>query len=35
MYRFEDGHVHLPELPGLGLDVDDEALEKFRVKPAA
>ena len=35
MYRFEDGNVHLPDLPGLGLDVDEEALEKFRIKPAA
>ena len=35
MYRFEDGHVHLPDLPGLGLDVDEDALGKFRIKPAA
>jgi D-galactarolactone cycloisomerase len=35
MYRFEDGHVHLPELPGLGLDVDEDALDKYRVKAPA
>ncbi|HYI96103.1 MAG TPA: mandelate racemase/muconate lactonizing enzyme family protein [Bryobacteraceae bacterium] len=32
MYKFEDGHVHLPDLPGLGLDVDEDAIEKFRVR---
>lgn len=30
MYKFEDGHVHLPDFPGLGLDVNEEAIEKFR-----
>ena len=25
MYRLEDGHIHVPDLPGIGLDVDEEA----------
>ena len=31
MYRLADGRIHVPELPGIGLDVDEEALERFRV----
>ena len=32
MYEFRDGEVMVPELPGLGLDVNPEAIEKFRVR---
>lgn len=32
MYTFRDGEIELPELPGLGLDVDEEKLEQFRVR---
>jgi D-galactarolactone cycloisomerase len=32
MYAFHDGEIVVPELPGLGLDVNPEALEKFRVR---
>ena len=32
MYKFENGEVHLPDLPGLGLDVDEDAVEKYRVR---
>jgi len=32
MYRLEDGHIFLPDLPGIGLDVDEEALERFRIR---
>jgi len=32
MYRLEDGHIHVPDLPGIGLDIDEEALERFRVR---
>ena len=32
MYEFRDGEIVLPELPGLGLDVNPEAVEKFRVR---
>jgi D-galactarolactone cycloisomerase len=32
MYRLEDGYIHVPDLPGIGLDVDEEALERFRVR---
>jgi L-alanine-DL-glutamate epimerase-like enolase superfamily enzyme len=32
MYEFRDGELIVPELPGLGLDVNPEALEKFRVR---
>ncbi len=31
-FRVENGYIHLPELPGLGLDIDEEALQKYRVK---
>jgi D-galactarolactone cycloisomerase len=27
---FQDGEIVLPDLPGIGLDVDEEALEKYR-----
>jgi D-galactarolactone cycloisomerase len=30
MYRLEDGHIHVPDLPGIGLDVNEEAVERFR-----
>ena len=32
MYKFENGEVHLPDLPGLGLDVDEDAVEKYRIR---
>jgi D-galactarolactone cycloisomerase len=32
MYTFRDGEIELPELPGLGLDIDEEKLEQFRVR---
>jgi D-galactarolactone cycloisomerase len=32
MYKFENGEVHLPDFPGLGLDVDEDAVEKYRVR---
>jgi len=28
-----DGHIQAPEDPGLGIEVDEEALEKYRVEP--
>jgi L-alanine-DL-glutamate epimerase-like enolase superfamily enzyme len=31
MYRIEDGHLVASDLPGLGLDVIDEALREYRV----
>lgn len=31
-FALEDGFVALPEAPGLGVDVDDSALERFGVK---
>jgi L-alanine-DL-glutamate epimerase-like enolase superfamily enzyme len=30
MFRFEDGEIVVPELPGLGLDINEEAVERFR-----
>ncbi len=30
MYRLEDGYIHVPDLPGIGLDVNEEAVERFR-----
>jgi len=29
------GHAHVPERPGLGVEVDEDALEKLRVEPTA
>ena len=31
VFEIEDGYVKLPDLPGLGLDVDEDALEEYRV----
>ena len=30
MYTIRDGEIQVPELPGLGLDVNEDAIEKFR-----
>jgi D-galactarolactone cycloisomerase len=30
MYTIRDGEIEAPDLPGLGLDVNEEALERFR-----
>jgi D-galactarolactone cycloisomerase len=30
MYTFQDGEIQLPELPGLGLDVNEDKLREFR-----
>ncbi len=30
MYQVENGEIVVPELPGLGLDIDEEAIERFR-----
>ena len=32
VFEIEDGYVKLPDLPGLGLDVDEDALEEYRVR---
>ena len=32
MFSFENGDLLAPPFPGLGLDVDEEAIEKYRVK---
>lgn len=29
--RLEDGHVHVPQGPGLGVEVNEETLEKYRI----
>lgn len=34
MFTFEDGEILAPELPGLGLDVDEDAIERYRLKRA-
>lgn len=31
MYVIKDGMIQAPEFPGIGLDVDEEALEKYRI----
>jgi L-alanine-DL-glutamate epimerase-like enolase superfamily enzyme len=30
MFQFENGEIVAPELPGLGLDVDEDAIERYR-----
>ncbi len=32
MFRFENGDLVAPPYPGIGLDVDEEAVERYRVK---
>jgi D-galactarolactone cycloisomerase len=32
MFPIRDGSIHAPDFPGLGLDVDEEAVERFRVR---
>jgi L-alanine-DL-glutamate epimerase-like enolase superfamily enzyme len=32
VFRVEDGYIYLPELPGLGLDVNEQAIEEYRVR---
>ena len=32
VFDISDGYVHVPQGPGLGLDVNDEALEQYRVR---
>jgi D-galactarolactone cycloisomerase len=31
VFKVENGYVHLPELPGLGLDVNEDALKEYKV----
>ncbi len=31
VFKVERGYVHLPDLPGLGLDINEDALKEFRV----
>ncbi|MCW5981880.1 MAG: mandelate racemase/muconate lactonizing enzyme family protein [Bryobacteraceae bacterium] len=31
VFKVEGGYVHLPELPGLGLDIHEEALKEYRI----
>jgi L-alanine-DL-glutamate epimerase-like enolase superfamily enzyme len=33
LYVIRDGEILAPEYPGIGLDVDEEALEKYRAAP--
>ena len=30
LLEFQDGMIQAPDFPGIGLDVDEEALEKYR-----
>ncbi len=32
MFRIEDGHILAPDLPGIGLDVNPDALKEFRIQ---
>jgi L-alanine-DL-glutamate epimerase-like enolase superfamily enzyme len=31
MYAFHDGEIEVPDLPGIGLDVNEDAVQKFRL----
>jgi D-galactarolactone cycloisomerase len=31
MYTFRDGEIEVPDLPGLGLDVNEEMVRRYRV----
>ncbi len=31
-WKIEDGHVLLPDLPGLGLDIDEDAIKEYRAR---
>jgi L-alanine-DL-glutamate epimerase-like enolase superfamily enzyme len=31
VFRIENGYVHLPDLPGLGLDLNEDAIKEYRV----
>jgi L-alanine-DL-glutamate epimerase-like enolase superfamily enzyme len=31
LYRIENGYVLLPDLPGLGLDLNEDAIKEYRV----
>ena len=33
--QVEDGYIAVPEAPGLGVEVDEAAIEKYRVEPDA
>ena len=30
LFKIEQGFVHLPELPGLGIDLDEDAIKEYR-----
>ncbi|MEO7146039.1 MAG: enolase C-terminal domain-like protein, partial [Bryobacteraceae bacterium] len=31
VFRIEDGYIYLPDLPGLGLDLNEDAIAEYRV----
>jgi len=31
LFPIEDGYIHLPDLPGLGLDLNEDAMKEYRV----
>jgi len=30
-FTFKDGHLYIPQAPGLGLHIDEEAMEKTKL----
>ncbi len=32
VFRIENGYIYLPELPGLGLDLNEDALKEYRTR---
>lgn len=34
-YKFEDGYMYIDDTPGIGVDIDEKAAEKFPYSPAS
>jgi L-alanine-DL-glutamate epimerase-like enolase superfamily enzyme len=30
VFRIDDGYIYLPDLPGLGLDLNEDAVKEYR-----
>jgi L-alanine-DL-glutamate epimerase-like enolase superfamily enzyme len=31
LFTFQDGQIQIPQGPGLGLDINEEAVERYRI----
>ena len=32
LFRVDRGYIYLPETPGIGLDINEDALKEYRVR---